>query len=363
MTPEEYAYQMRAAQQMIRGQQRSPWSSGISNALGMFLGGMQQKKLNTQYAEDKEAEAAARAAEQERIAAEQAQQQAMLREKLGEFSQIMQSGDRQAIMGAVVRDPQIAEIFSKINGSALLKQSEPEAPDLTQSYNPDGTITWVPKTAGLNVGVKPSSGGPDVNVYLPSDKQELTKPQQSKVQGQAVDAEAMLANLDVVGDAYKSEYLTYQGQAKGFIARQTDKFGVATEDQEKYLKGRRAFTETVDQIFNAYRSEITGAAASIAEIDRLKNAMLNSDLSPAEFESSLNSFRAKVKRDLTRYRELLNSGLTVEEAGAALDAELPADAAQSKDEQIQAAFPQARQAPDGEWYVEDPPGQFNRVAL
>jgi hypothetical protein len=139
----------------------------------------------------------------------------------------------------------------------------------------------------------------------------LTKTNQNEMQKDVISGMGTLSRLDEIANSYKSDYLTAQGAAKGFVGRMADKVGMASDDQKSFIQGRRKFTQQVDQEFNAYRKEITGAAAAMAELKDLKKAMINTDLSPAEFEAAYMAYRDSVARMLRIRQGILREGVPV----------------------------------------------------
>ena len=118
--------------------------------------------------------------------------------------------------------------------------------------------------------------------------------------------------------------LTYQGQAEDYISRIADKLGIAPEEAEREAVRRKTkFVTSVEQLFNAYRKEITGAAAAVQELDRLKKSFINIDMSPTQFEAAYEQYETELKRSMRVRRKLLREGfdLTSEEGGSQMDRE------------------------------------------
>lgn len=119
---------------------------------------------------------------------------------------------------------------------------------------------------------------------------------------------------------YKPEYLTYQGQFESFVTKQAEKLGRDPgEVRKEALKGRQRFVMGIEQLFNQYRKEITGAAAAVAELDRLKKSFINMDMSPSEFEAGMELFMEESARALRLKRRLLREGVPGTDLGKLLD--------------------------------------------
>jgi hypothetical protein len=85
---------------------------------------------------------------------------------------------------------------------------------------------------------------------------------------------------------------------------------VAPEMRE-FAKQRRSLVNDIGQQFNAYRKEITGAAAALGELEQLKETFINKDLSYDEFVSALDQYESKQKRALRLSRRILREGVKV----------------------------------------------------
>lgn len=114
--------------------------------------------------------------------------------------------------------------------------------------------------------------------------------------------------VDLESNVYK-EALTMQGQLAraGYRLADWAKIPIG-EKGKKHLQSTRVFIEKIEQIFNAYRKEITGAQAAMKEISMLRDSILNKKLTPAEFEASLKSYKDKIQRQLRLKRMILARG-------------------------------------------------------
>lgn len=135
-----------------------------------------------------------------------------------------------------------------------------------------------------------------------------TNSTQSELQKSVVGFQDQLNRLDQVAKDHKSSYLTYPGQARSTFAKYANKVTGKSYDKD-YLQGRTKFNNGVEQLFNMYRKEITGAAASVQELDRLKTSMLNVDQSPDEFEASYSQFKSLVTRSMQLKQQFLGQGI------------------------------------------------------
>lgn len=120
----------------------------------------------------------------------------------------------------------------------------------------------------------------------------------------------LLDLTEQVGSSYDPEFLTYQGQGEGFFTKQAEKLGMNPGEARKdFLKRRTKFVTGVERLFNAYRKEITGAAAAVQELDRLKQSFINADMSPSQFEAAFEGYQTELRRMIRLRNKLLREGL------------------------------------------------------
>lgn len=161
------------------------------------------------------------------------------------------------------------------------------------------------------LAAKRASGGPTVTVQTPGlsldyDEQGrpvvgfgngVTKPTVTKTEQGAIAALDNLRKLRRVRGTVAPAHLTYTGRALGAIGGVLDKAG-QENNLTRFNADRSAALQDVDQFFNAYRKEITGAAAAQQELEALKKAVINTDLGPQEFERRLDALYTSIQSDL-----------------------------------------------------------------
>lgn len=162
------------------------------------------------------------------------------------------------------------------------------------SVGPDGAVTFA-QGAG-------AQGGPAVPLNSAVGRES---------QQAAITASENLDNLDRIASQFNPDFLTYQGKGRAMLAEVMDKAGTARPEQRDLLKAKQAFSQGVSKFFNAYRKEITGAAATEKELEQLKDAVINMDQSPAQFQASLAEMRASIAHTLRIKNRLLREGLRV----------------------------------------------------
>jgi hypothetical protein len=180
----------------------------------------------------------------------------------------------------------------------------------------------------VNVGGQQQPGAPQ-NMPLTAGQQSA---QQEKLHGEEMQL-ARIDRLKTLGDP--GQYLGLKNKIKSFSLSAVSEIApdLVGEDQQKYLGNAREFRETVGEVFNKERKEITGAGASVKELEGLKDSVLNTDMSAPEFRRSIEKFEFFLRRSIDARRKLLREGIDVSNAdyGARFDAEM----ARSKKEQEQ----------------------------
>jgi len=159
--------------------------------------------------------------------------------------------------------------------------------------------------------------------------QGATTPVKTETQKSLISKEDTLKQFDKIGKEYDPDYFTYANQAGAKLSKEAEKTrgipgiaqgaealaslttGMSKEDRSKFLEKRAAYLNNVDQVFNAYRKEITGAAAGEKEIERIRASFLNGEMSPSEFKGSLEQIVEKYKSQADQAKQVLGTGIDV----------------------------------------------------
>lgn len=142
-----------------------------------------------------------------------------------------------------------------------------------------------------------------------------TRSTQNSLQSSIVAGDAMISNLNAIEKDFDPKFLQVfggQGTLAQWIARARDRSGVSplSAAQAASLAKFTALRTRTERAFNAYRKEITGAAAALQELDRLKKSFLNTDMSPTEFRTALTDYRDELLRVRRLYMDLMRQGFT-----------------------------------------------------
>ncbi len=97
--------------------------------------------------------------------------------------------------------------------------------------------------------------------------------------------------------------------------------GRPDEEETAFLQRRTKMEQAANQVFNAYRKEITGAAAAVQELERLQKAFVNPNMAPDEFEAAFQQYTEFLSRIRSARVQLLQRGIdpTTKQGGKALD--------------------------------------------
>jgi hypothetical protein len=192
----------------------------------------------------------------------------------------------------VPKAPKISDLSRKITESTGFAAGSPEHQTAMQEY--------MAKPSGTNVSVVIGDNG---NV-------DPTKRTQQELQKSIMNAEKQRASLAKIAEDFDGSYLTYFGKTRGAFGSVMDKLGMKGR-AVNYAADANAFKAKVRQLFNAYRKEITGAAAAVAELDRLEASFLNDkNLGPTSFATLLTNMDVAYGEGIevmkTTYREGFN---------------------------------------------------------
>lgn len=201
-------------------------------------------------------------------------------------------------------------------------------------YNYDsstGDFTPVPGVKGRGQPQKTikvtSDGGIEITEG-PAGEQALVppKPVQNEAAKNLLAAETSVDKMDRIFDSYEPEFLTYAGKGKAFLGIEAEKLeGIPVIGEtvgeiakslgadSEFVKKREVFRQQVEQEFNEYRRLITGAAASVQELDALRKSMFNSDMSPTQFQAAAEQYRSERQRIARISRRVLRDGFTMGE--------------------------------------------------
>lgn len=150
----------------------------------------------------------------------------------------------------------------------------------------------------------------------------------TKAQGDVTARELAEGQFKILEDNYNPEYFTDRNQFGAWLAKHAErKKGIplaeqtldflsstvlsskSPEEKAEFLKNRKSYFNTVDQLFNAYKKEITGQSQGIKELEAIKQSFINGEMSPSEFVGGLQQVRDKFKTEANYNKKLLQQGV------------------------------------------------------
>lgn len=149
--------------------------------------------------------------------------------------------------------------------------------------------------------------------------QEIMKPLDKvnarDLEKELIGHEMSFGKIDKIREEYdkNKNLLTFKGDAQNFIdKKQAYLFPESVGKEAKQrLASTARFKNLINTEFNAYRKEITGAAAALLELAKLKDAMFNEDQDRFSFEASLDNYLSEQKRAQRLKRRILREGLSL----------------------------------------------------
>lgn len=160
--------------------------------------------------------------------------------------------------------------------------------------------------AGKGKGTTRRIYGPDGQLIIEEGGAgELRPPTENAIEAKIVAAQDRLANLKNLAATSADEYLNYAGRIGRFSLRQKSNTVGLSGEEQKWMDGAGKFLVRLNDTFNRYVNEITGAAIGVQEIDRLRAAMVNGDMSPAEFKADVVALIEIAEEEIERKRQQL----------------------------------------------------------
>lgn len=146
--------------------------------------------------------------------------------------------------------------------------------------------------------------------YLGAAKSTLRPATVTALETDIRTAKAGLDRIKSVSETYDDRFLQRQTQLQIGLATQQDKIGMATEGQKKLLEDYTAFKVSTLDNLNRYIKEITGAAMSVQEAERITKSMPNMDMSPTEFKKAMSTVVSQLEDQVERAERMIAQGIS-----------------------------------------------------
>lgn len=201
--------------------------------------------------------------------------------------------------------------------------------------------------------------GPDGTVqFNDGGSTPLAKPTQGELEKTVVSSQAGLDRLRSIQRSFDPKYLNLQHQLGSEYSQLKDKVGLASDADKQTIANYEGFKSKTLNNLNLYIKDITGAAMSEAEADRIKSSVPNLSDGPTAFKSKLDSVMGELSRAQARAYYVRRNGLSmdnvpldnmdkiIDDYGANVEAQIkqqnpnmsPAEVDQLAHEQVKRAF-------------------------
>lgn len=147
---------------------------------------------------------------------------------------------------------------------------------------------------------------------------ELTGPTKNKLQESIVNATDQLDRLNSIGNRFDPKFLQIPGKLKAAQLKVKDLaggiLGEMTEDEKKYLGEFSSFTADAAKNLSTILNQLSGAAISPAEAERLKKGIPNDTDSPTQFIAKYQAAVKDTSRAVMRANWALKAGIGAKSA-------------------------------------------------
>jgi len=150
----------------------------------------------------------------------------------------------------------------------------------------------------------------------------------SKVQEKVLNEEALQRRFGQIEKDFNPDYFRYGNKMDTGVSNVADMLkdtklggiankaataftGMSPEKRDAFVTKRTTFMNDVNQVFNQYRKEITGAAAAMQELDRLQASFLSGEMAPSEFRGALDLVKSKGMQEIEQNKLVLREGVNV----------------------------------------------------
>ena len=160
------------------------------------------------------------------------------------------------------------------------------------------------------------------NTDIESDYSQITPAIKTKLQTDIRDKQQQLRKLSTLNSEKFDRFLTTKGRTTAQFGKVLDYAqglggesisnlyeNVAGYNPIDFAAESRVVFEDLEKFFNKYRKEITGAAAAVAELQKLRKAILSGDLPPAQAKASLDSLINEIDGNLNADFNNLENGI------------------------------------------------------
>lgn len=161
------------------------------------------------------------------------------------------------------------------------------------------------------------------------ESQGLTKANETEAQKKVMSTEKDLSELGNLRKEFQEKYFTKKGQFQNWSSKAAEEWkgvpimeqgaealasfttGKDPEARKKDIREHTKYANAVEQFFFKFQHDISGAAVAKDEVARLKEAYINGNMSPSEFQGALDQVISKTVGENEFNKHILGEGLNV----------------------------------------------------
>jgi hypothetical protein len=151
---------------------------------------------------------------------------------------------------------------------------------------------------------------PDGTVVSYGKGGPIQKPTANDLEKKVVQTGETMSRLRDMQRRFDDDFLTFQGQADAWMQRMKEKAGVGLEPQQQQRVAEfSAFQRDVTNNLSLYLNQLSGAAISPAEFDRISQTLPNMDDSPTQFRAKWGGTMRELSKAQARAKWALQNGV------------------------------------------------------
>lgn len=159
-----------------------------------------------------------------------------------------------------------------------------------------------------------------VEIVEGAEGAELSKPTRGLVEKDMKSVQDGLDRLQSVAQQFDANFMTYGGKVEawwlGIKDKAGGKLGRLSPEEQDFLGRYSSFTADAIEQLNGYIKDVTGAAMSEREADRIRRAIPDPQRDgPQQFAAKWGAVTRRLARAEERYRKLLQEGFTPSQIG------------------------------------------------
>jgi len=167
---------------------------------------------------------------------------------------------------------------------------------------PIGPAKLPKPSTGTITSIDPETGNITITSGVPGA--DLAKPTVKAIEGQILETQDVLSQLDSIAQAYDPSFQTIPTQLENYAQITLEKLtGVPPSDQEGLIRYSQ-FRAQTQNLFSTILKQLSGAAVTKFELENARRFLPDVNDSPTQFKAKLNNFRSVTAAALYRAQQL-----------------------------------------------------------